>query len=125
VTGAGTFTTIVLPFTWGTAVDLKAGLIVGSFPFTGGTTSADFSSTLTGIQVFAGGQPVSDFSITSASGAQYGPDGIISEPGSGVPEPATFLPAGIALLFVLRQWKSKRRAGEVLARVQIGSESAQ
>jgi len=112
VTGTGTFSTAALPFIWGTAVDLKAGLIVGSFPFTGGTTSADFltTSTLTGIQVFASnGQPVSDFSIASSSGAQYSASGIVSEPVPGVPEPATFLPAAVALAYGLHQLKRKSR----------------
>jgi len=111
VTGTGLFPTVHIPFTWGTTVDLKVGIIVGVFPVTGSTSDANETEMLTGIQLFGpSGQPVTDFNISSSSEAQYGANGILAEPTSTVDEPAPVLLLGSSLvgLASAAAWRKRR-----------------
>jgi hypothetical protein len=102
-----TISTIMLPVTFGTAVPINIGALLGAEP--GAGVSVDPDLTLSGIQIFdAAGDPISDFTITSASGALYGPNGIESEPVAGTPEPATFLLVGCAVIALGAKWCRKK-----------------
>jgi hypothetical protein len=79
--GSSTFFSLDLPITWGTAWDMKVGLMAWAY----GTADANFMSTakLTGMTLFdASHSAVNTFSLTSASGTDYV---------NSVPEPASVL----------------------------------
>ena len=79
--GSSTFFSLDLPITWGTAWDVKVGLMAWAY----GTADANFMSTakLTGVTLFdASHAAVNTFSLTSASGTDYV---------NSVPEPASAL----------------------------------
>ncbi len=121
VTATGSFTctnaavsTTMYPVTFNTPTSVELGLYVGLDP--GPTVGADPPGvTLTGITLYNDAkQEISSFSITSASGAQYGADGIEAQP-PGVPEPSTWtmLILGMGGLGAVR--RRGRRAGLVTA----------
>ena len=95
--------TTMLPVTPGMGVTFDVGLMV-STALLGGASSVDPSPgmTLSGIELFdANGNPISNFSLTSGSGASYGANGLLAEPTSTTPEPATLLMLASGLLLVV------------------------
>ncbi|MHB8741674.1 MAG: VPLPA-CTERM sorting domain-containing protein [Sulfuricaulis sp.] len=98
VKGSGQFSSVRVPFKWGTAANLTVGLAAVSFPATGSTLDAYLNADLTGIALYdASGNPVSSFSINAASGSTYTAAGIVST----VPLPTSvwLFGSGLAGLF--------------------------
>jgi hypothetical protein len=109
--------TTMLPVTPGMGVAFDVGLMV-STDVGNGASSVDPSPgmTLSGIELFnANGTPISNFSLTSGSGAVYGASGLVSEPTSATPEPATlwFLASGFLLVIVVARIRQRQSANFV------------
>ena len=94
--GSGAIDTFDMPFTWGSAFDLKFGVLAVAQP-AANTADVDFFSTatLTGIQLFSNGQPVTNFTLVSGSGTPYDANGV-----HPVPEPSisASLAVGLAVI---------------------------
>jgi hypothetical protein len=91
MSGTVMFSTLQIPIVFGTAEQLRAGLLAE----TNSTATNDFSSTatLTGISVVDGSQnPITNFSISSASGTAYSANGV-----TAAPEPAAGWLLGLGL----------------------------
>ncbi len=105
--GTGAIDTFELPFVWGSAFDLKFGVLASAHPATGSTADINFASTatLTGIQLFSNGQPVTDFTLVSGSGTPYDANGVHT-----VPEPSTSasMLGGLAAVAAVRNRRSAR-----------------
>jgi hypothetical protein len=96
--GGSTFYSFDLPMTWGTAWDVKVGLLAWAY----GTADTDFLSTakLSGVTLFdANHTAISNFSLTAASGTDYV---------NAVPEPASvvLMLAGMCAV----AWRARRSA---------------
>ena len=110
LTGSGLISSFGQPFVWGTAFNLKFGVLAAALPATSATNDVNFATTatLTGIELFANGQPVSNFTLVSGSGMPYD--------AQGVPEPSVtvlcfFGVAGVAVCGGLRgaRWRILER----------------
>jgi hypothetical protein len=105
-----TVVSITVPFVFGSPTIVKTAYDVGmQWSATGtGAVNANASfdplQSLTGITVEdSSNNPLSTYSLTDGSGNQFGPNGV-------VPEPSTYLLAGLGLLFVfLSRRKASRR----------------
>jgi hypothetical protein len=77
VSGGSELTTFDLPFTFGTAFPVKAGLLAFAAPAKNNVIDVSFASTLrlAGIEVFGPGGAVSNFAVVSGSGTAYDADG--------------------------------------------------
>jgi hypothetical protein len=94
----GTVSTQMMPVAFNTPTAVDLALFVGADPSYGGSIDPGVGISLSGITLYnAEEQEISSFTITSGSGAQYGADGIESQPASNTPEPATFWLAACAL----------------------------
>lgn len=98
-----------IPIVFGQAVDIsfQMNTVLNVYDFTAGSSAvADYahSSMLTGIDIKdANGNPVSNFSISSSSGTQYTPNGVVPEPN------AIFLTATVIGAVGLRLRTKQRR----------------
>ncbi len=103
--------TTMLPVTPGTGVTFDLGLML-STALLNGASSVDPSPgfTLSGIQLYdANGNPITNYSLTSGSGASYGANGLLGEPQSATPEPATLWLLASGLLLVVAVARLRRR----------------
>lgn len=104
-----TFQTTEMPVDFGVPTTFAFGLLTALQANDSQTLDSDPPNmSLTGIQAYnANGQLISDFTITSGSGAEYGANGIESEP-ANAPEPATFLLVGCALIALGgKRWRNR------------------
>jgi hypothetical protein len=98
ISGSSIFGTGAYSFTWGSAFDIKLGLLA----WQSGTSTTDFSSglKLTGFEFFnSNGQAVSAFSVTADSGTDY-INGTSTPTNNNVPTPGSaslFLVGAIAM----------------------------
>jgi len=90
-------------FTYGTPFDLFFSLAAVDHYTGSGSATADFTNTLrlSSLQLFGpDGQPVTGATFTSASGTQYGPNGV-------VPEPASALLLGSAAVLLISRCRKR------------------
>lgn len=71
--GSQTVQTLLTPFVFGTAFDLRLALLTYTVPGLTSNTTVSFQARIVGVEVFdANGVPVTDFQLSSATGTSYG-----------------------------------------------------
>jgi hypothetical protein len=91
--GSGSYLTLDIPIVLGTPFDFKVALMTDVLPGHDATADNNFftTATLNATLLSIGGNQVFDFTGTSDTGALLGPNGVIPQTPTAVPEPTTLL----------------------------------
>ncbi len=78
LTGSVEFVTQPIPIVLGTPLTVRLGLLTFALPTFGAKIDAHWNLLVSGLTLTrAGGAPIADFTVSTASGASYGPTGVL------------------------------------------------